>query len=236
MKKILVTLLLAGLLLSACNVTITGSGDLETRDYDDLGSFDAISLSAYGTVYLKQGETTSVSVEADDNIFRYLEVDVRGKTLELGFKSNISISDITVVYTITTPNLENISISGAGQIFMEDFEIDNKFELNISGAGDVNIDSLIAEELYIHLSGAGDVSIDDGKVDTQRVTISGLGSYDASGMESDDAYLTISGAGDARVWAEESLDITISGAGDVRYTGDAKVSQSISGIGSVHED
>mgnify|MGYP002682593131 CR=1 FL=1 len=93
MKKAtsLFIILVAALALSACNVNlqignnevITGSGNVATREIEVSG-FDAVRLAGVGDLTITQGQTESLTIEAEDNILDVLESKVRAGELVLG--------------------------------------------------------------------------------------------------------------------------------------------------------
>jgi hypothetical protein len=213
--------------------TIRGDGDV-VEESRDVGSFDEIQLSGIGNLYIEYGDEESLLIEAEDNLMRYIETDIIGRKLVIGFEENRSIQPTEDIdFYLTVVDLDGIAISGLGSINLPEVETD-RFEIDISGAGDVSIDALYVERLEVELSGLGDVDIDGGEVDFQDVRISGSGSYSARRLESSEADVHVSGLGSATVTVEDYLDARISGAGDINYYGSPEIDVDISGLGSLH--
>ena len=252
-----ITCLLAGL-LSACAPlglgSINGSGNVitESRKVDD---FDEIDFGFVGTVLISQGDETSLTIEGDDNIVELIKTSVRGNTLIIDTQRNSRIGNINptkeLKYTITTPNLEKIDLSGAGEIYSDPF-VTNQLTIDVSGAGTVEFAQVTAGDVRIDVSGAGsaeltqvtadDVTIDlsgAGSIDlsgrTQKLAIdlNGMGDVEAGNLASNVADVVISGAGSAEIWVSESLDANVNGVGSINYYGEPSVSQDVSGIGSI---
>jgi hypothetical protein len=240
-RKLIVVAIAALTLFStlACNASInvrsvSGSGDLE-RETREVGTFDAISLSGIGTLVIEQGEETELHVEADGNLLRYLESDVRGNTLHLGVEEGTNLLPSRGIrYEVTVTTLEAVTLSGLSNVEIDDLETD-RFLLKVSGGGDVEVDALDADALEIRISGVGSVDVEDGKVSTQTIAISGGGGYSARELASQETEIDISGLGRATVRVSETLDVSISGGGSVNYFGDPEVNQQISGVGSVEQ-
>jgi hypothetical protein len=239
--KLYLTAIVALILVStlACNFSVnirsvSGSGEL-AREEREVGDFDAIRLSGIGTLIIEQGEATELHIEADDNLLRYLESDVRGTTLYLGVEKGTNVMPSQGIrYEVTVTSLEEVALSGFGNVEIDDLETD-RFTLDVSGGGDVEIDELIAESLEVTVSGVGNVEVDDGAVRDQEITISGGGNYSARDLASAEAEVDISGVGKATVRVSETLDVSISGGGSVNYFGDPTVSEDISGFGSIDQ-
>ena len=212
--------------------TIKGSGNVVTEDRDVSG-FDSVALLGFGRVIITQGDEESLTVETDDNLMQYIETEVRGGTLELGFTEDDILLDPSdsIIFRLSLIDLAALDSSGAGKFEIEKLETD-RLEVTLSGAGDIGIDSLSATDLVVTVSGAGQVEL-AGQVKTQEITLNGLGNYDAPDLESQTATVRVPGAGSVAIWVLNTLDVTINGAGSVEYYGSPHVTQDISGVGKL---
>jgi hypothetical protein len=240
-KQTTLLLIVIALVLSsvACSTTsfsvrtIRGNGDV-VEESRDVSSFDEIQLSGIGNLYIEYGDDESLVIEAEENLMRYIETDVTGRKLVIGFDDDNSYQPTEDIdFYLTVVELDGVAISGLGSVNLPEVDTD-RFEIKISGAGDVSIDALYAERLEVELSGLGDVDIDGGEVNFQDVRISGSGSYSARRLESSEADVHVSGLGSATVTVEDYLDARISGAGDINYYGSPEIDVDISGLGSLH--
>ena len=97
-KTLLLLSVLALLVLPACGLTfnlansnrVNGSGNTasETRD---VSGFTEVSLEVPSTLYIEQGDTESLTIEADDNVLELIETEVVGSRLTLGIKPSIRL-------------------------------------------------------------------------------------------------------------------------------------------------
>jgi hypothetical protein len=243
--KLFILLVVVFVVSTACIVPfsprlVRGSGDVIVDDRA-VSAFEKIQVSGVGRVIITQGSSESLSVETDDNLLEYIETEVKGDTLEIGFSKDTSfgvgggrkVLEPTEGFTfrIGVVDLTAVSLSGAAKVEVEKLKTD-QLDLQLSGAGDISVDDLNGDRLDVQISGAGDVTL-AGKVQYQEVILEGLGRYQAEDLETEDATVTISGAGGATLWVTESLDVTISGAGDVKYYGSPVVTPEISGVGRI---
>jgi len=209
---------------------VRGSGNVETEERD-VSDFHKIHLSGIGNLIITQGEEESLMIEADDNIMPIIEADVLGDELNIGFKRGYTFTpSATVKFYLTVVDLDEISLSGAGNIDCEDFRTE-VLQFDVSGAGDLDFD-LDAERVEVVVSGAGNIIL-SGKVDSQEIEINGAGKYDGEDLESRQCEIRVSGAGSATVDVSELLDVEINGVGNVYYTGNPSVTQDISGLGKI---
>jgi predicted ester cyclase len=196
----------------------------------DVSGFNRVSLQGVGTLVIEQGDTETLTIDAEERVLRRIETVVQNGTLiirpDRGFRTKEEI-----VYSLTVVDLTGIELSGAGQVQMQRLETDD-FTLNVSGAGSVVIENLIAETLGVEASGNASITL-GGTVDSQTVTFGQAGTYDAANLESRVATVSVDGAAKAIVNVSETLDASASGASSIAYFGDPALSESTSGVGSV---
>lgn len=214
--------------------TIRGSGNV-VAEGRPVRNFDRISLTGVGEVNITQGDEESLTVEADDNLMRYIKTEVRNGTLILGFtdvirKKNIRPSE-PIRFNLSVKELVGLNISGVGDVNIASLDTD-RLEIVISGAGDVDVDSLAAEKLVVDINGASDVRL-AGRAMEQEVTICGVGEYRAEGLNSESVEIRLPGVGSVVVWATDTLDVQIAGMGSVKYYGSPRVIQRTYGLGKV---
>jgi hypothetical protein len=239
--KIRILLLVSslGLLILAvgCSIplnSITGSGRM-TTETRSVSNFDGVTLAGFGDLTIIQGDSESLTVQAEDNILPYITTQVANGTLVIGYDTRYGSDWIRptqpIKFNLALKNLNTLELSGAGNIQSASLTSD-QLVLRVSGAGNIKIDKLEAKELTTSLSGAGNLNI-AGQAASLDSRLTGLGSLQAGNLKSQSAKVTISGAGSATMAATESLDVTLSGIGSVEYYGNPKVTQKVSGIGSV---
>jgi hypothetical protein len=215
---------------------VRGSGVIvtETREVPAL---DGVSIDYPAVVTILQGDTPSLTVEADDNLLPQLTTRVVDGTLQIKSSENDWSRRVTptreVRITLTVKDLSRIDLPSAGSVKVEGLTAAG-LRISVSGAGSVTLSHLTAQTLTLDLSGAGSLAA-DGTAQTIDVNISGLGSFDGGMLEAQNATVDISGLGSATVWAKLHLTATISGTGSVSYYGSPAVSKQVSGLGSVRK-
>jgi hypothetical protein len=155
-----------------------------------------------------------------------------GKTLEIGYKRNTSVSTHNeVVVLVHFSSLQAVSLHGSGDIVGSGLKL-GPLELTLSGSGNVYLKDLSADRLGLSISGSGNVDT-SGQAEQCTFGISGSGDVSAAALVCQETTVRIAGSGDARVQARKALAVSISGSGDVTYVGDPQVTSSIAGSGSV---
>ena len=231
--------------------SVIGSGNIETQTID-VSDFDRVLLEGFGDVYVEQGQSESLSVQTDSNIFPLLDIEVRGRELRLGTKPGVDLTPSeTITYNLTVKNLNSITLAGSGNFFVEPVKFGD-MAVSLPGSGNINFKGLNAGDLSVDLNGSGNITIKainaktvdaslkgsgdiklEGHADSQSVTINGSGNYLAGNLETDKTEVSMPGSAEVTVWAHEDLTVNISGSGNIQYYGKPTLSQSISGSGNV---
>ncbi|HSG78048.1 MAG TPA: head GIN domain-containing protein [Acidimicrobiia bacterium] len=211
--------------------TIEGSGTVATETRA-VGEFDRISVEGFGRLDVEVGLQTSLSIAADDNVLPYLVTDVDGNTLRIRSREDTSFRNIEQpIFTISTPLLAGVSISGSGEATVAGLAAD-RFEVSISGSGDLTAADVQLVVLDVSISGSGNVR-PSGVAETLSLSIAGSGHFRGADLVAAFADVDIGGSGNVVVHATESLDISIGGSGGVTYLGDPALTQSIGGSGDI---
>lgn len=205
----------------------------ETRN---VSSFNEINLGGFANVYLTQGNSTEFKITGESNIINYIHSRVEGNRLIIGTRGSINLNpgEPVNIY-ITTPDIEKVSVSGAGNVISQNkWDLKKDIELHVSGAGKIKTE-LNGPGVEITVSGAGDVVI-DGETKDVKVHVSGAGKVKAENLKAESADVHISGAGHADIFASVYLNAHVSGAGNINYWGNPqKVDRSTSGAGDINK-
>jgi len=232
--KSLQKVLLAALLFAG-----TTGAYADTQDRH-LSGFHAVQISASFDVYITQGGTESVKVDAPSDVIDKIITEVDGGVLKIRTKDNIfnwgswfNNSHKKILIYVAVKDINAVGISGSSDVFFKEGLHADKFELKISGSGDVT-GKLEVKTLQVSVSGSGDIKL-AGSAETSNVSLSGSGDYEARDLTTSTTAVRISGSGDASVNASQKLDAHVSGSGDINYSGHPKqVSKSTSGSGDIH--
>jgi hypothetical protein len=210
-----------------------GSGNVITQTREVSG-FDAVNVEYPAQVLIKQGNTESLKIEAEDNLLPNLKTQVENGTLEIFYKrengKHVNPTK-TVKITITVKDLTDVDFTSAGELMIEKFKTDN-LDVSLSGAGNLNLEDIQVRALDVSLSGAGSMTA-SGTADDLNLNISGFGDFKGAELHDKKAHVDISGAGSATVWVDDSLAAEVSGAGSVSYYGSPSVTRNISGVGDI---
>jgi len=210
--------------------SVMGNGTPATESRT-ITAFGKVKSSGDFTVYIYNGDETSLDVSADENLLQYIETYVSGGTLYIDIDGVHNVKAVVPMEIyITTPQLNGIVQSGSGTITSDYFESDH-FELVLSGSGriDVDFDSDLAE---VRLSGSGEINM-SGFANSADLLISGSGNLNGSDLQVKNCETLTSGSGNMWIAVSDNLSSRISGSGNVYYSGYPTVHSSISGSGKV---
>jgi hypothetical protein len=214
MRRLLVFLLLT-VLSAGCHhgmySGISGSGKRELQKRE-VAPFTSINTEGAFVIEVTCQKNLGLEVEGDDNILDYVSSEVSNNVLRLKNTKNYSVNE-PVKFKISVPNLEALSVSGAGKIEIKGVNND-KFEIDSSGAPSISV-SGTTKVIDIDTSGAG-------KIDTHNLHAS-RGIVDSKGVSRVDIDVA------------DQLDVTVSGPSSVFYKGDPVVNKTIRGPGKVEK-
>lgn len=226
---------LAPLPAAAWGSGITGSGKAasESRSVAD---FQAVTAEGSIDIVVRQGTSTALKLQADDNLLPLMETVVQtvdgAATLTVRWKAGQNISSRTrPLVEVTTPRLSAISSRGSGDLRLEPFKTP-ALKIALAGSGDLAFTQLATEDLAIQVAGSSDI-MGSGRAARLNLSISGSGDAQLSELASDDVSVRIAGSGDASVQAHQRLTVSIAGSGDVTYRGEAVVTSAVAGSGRV---
>jgi hypothetical protein len=212
MKKIYIPLLaVVALFVSGCYWPgIRGNGHIVT-DQRPVTEFSDIKGDGAFQIEWNSG-APSLSITTDDNLLRYIETRIEGKTLRLHSHDQLHPTQHIKVL-ITSPTLTGASMSGAVRL---------------------TATKISCPKFYLQTAGAVRITL-DGKADELLADMSGAAKLIAETLHTKTADISSSGAAKAQVYASEALRVSISGAGKVIYYGHpTRVERHVSGAGSIN--
>ncbi len=212
-----------------CITGIRGSGPIVSEDIY-LGSVTGIDLQISGNVVITGGQQQEITIKAQQNIIDNIEHNVRGGKWIIEFDRNVRHHDGITIY-VTIPEINELEISGSGNITSNSNFTNHALELKISGSGDISFNAEV-NSIYTSISGSGNVNL-LGLTEYQEVHISGSGNYYGYSFISDECDINISVSGNSKVYVNDKLDARISGSGNIYYKGYPSVISNISGSGNI---
>ncbi len=210
---------------------IKGSGEPVDKNFK-VSDFHGIDVSSGFDVILVQGNSEDLTLTAQENLFEYITVKVDQGILRIYTKKNVMATK-PMKARISFKSIENLEVSGGGDIECETPVNVPKLDVNISGGG--NLSTVInTDELKCHISGGGDAEI-DGNIKNYNLDLSGGGDV-KSNLDAGIIDCSVSGGGDLTLRSKDKVDdahVIISGGGDITLEMNVeKLKCSVSGGGN----
>jgi len=245
---VLPVLLLATFLFSGCQTILvskngeTETGETETRQYD-FSEFTRMDISSAFSYEIKQSDTYSVSITANNNLFDDIKVVKEGQTLIVGREIPevpwaIFNTDPGLKAVITMPLLQSLDSSGATDGIVADFNSTENLDVTASGASTVELVKIAAGDVIFEVSGAGKVTGDieaknmelevsgastvqlKGSAGSIAADVSGASHLKLEDLKVENADVVLSGASNGTINLNGRLDADLSGASTLEYIGD----------------
>lgn len=217
---------------------IAGTTTAQNREVRDVAQFKRLSFGIPGTLYLTQGSPQKVEIEGPQEMLEEIQTKVEGGRLTIKrdgrWDSRINGKSREIIVYVTVPDIEAVSVSGAGSLSGKSKIRSGNLSLDVSGSGSMSLD-IDAQDVRSNVSGAGNLEL-DGHFKSVSSVVSGSGSVRLSGTIDGPATFDISGSG--KIEAKGNSDrvkATISGSGDVLASNlkTKRCDVRISGSGSV---
>ena len=206
------------------NKTVTHSKVTKTYSGSAVKPFDRIIIDAFCDVRYVQGDSTSVAISyADPKDFAALDIKNQDGRFVIGYKTSHKVTrlkdDEMLKVVITTPDLIEVEMNGAG-VFWSGNPIDtDTLLLQMKGAGKIEMGSIVCDRLQAELKGAGKIKLGPVAAQDCVIELKGVGKVDADFERCD------------------KIDANIMGVGKVKLSGHAKKYDAhIMGTGKIDHD
>lgn len=212
MKKILVALS-ALLVLSSCVINVGNKGKhvvckgpVQEKTLE-LAGFDKIHVNGHSDLILSQGESFAVKVNANEEVFDYLDFHVDGSTLVMETLDHVQLRAKTFKVYVTLPCLKGLTVNGAVDAELKGYHSDENLDVLVNGAGDFDLCDIKVPVLAFQVNGAGDLNVTNMDVDELAVIVNGAGDAKLSG-KAGKASFSVSGAADIDAMELECAEIS----------------------------
>ena len=190
-------------LLTAATLSFILAGspsNAEEKTYA-LGEIDSVDAGGAFNIVIEIGKEQSVTVVEDQGRFDYIDLEVRGRVLDIDYTSDWrgdNGPDFTVKLVLTA--LKELDISGASRVLVEDAKL-----------GDLEIDASGASQFVL-----------SGTCGHLEADISGAVKFAAEELSCKSVEMDLSGASQASIRADKKVDVETSGVSKVMIHGEAK--------------
>jgi len=191
---------------------LTGSGKVVKQDRQ-VGDFSTIKILGSADVIIKQGDKTTVQVNADDNLLENIITKVKNDALIVETQGSIRKYRKFEVH-VTMGRLDGVEINGSGDVSSNGIIRGNHLTISINGSGDVEME-LDYKGLEAQINGSGDIEI-SGITGDLDLRIMGSGDFEATNLRLNNCSVKVYGSGDISMnGSASSVFVELSASGDV---------------------
>ena len=239
MKKLILSLVFLAFTAQATqaqwgNRKVEGNGKMTTV-FRSVSEYNGVSLEGFMDVELVRGNEGSLKVEAEENLQEYIITEVNNGQLEISVQRGTNLKpsqNRSIKVTVPFEDLEEVKLTGSGDIYSSAVINAENFETSLTGSGDIKL-PVKAKNARANITGSGDIEL-EGSANDFVCKVTGSGDISAFNFECERVKATIIGSGDIQVYATEELQANIPGAGDIEYRGNPKKEDfKTLGVGSI---
>jgi len=212
------------------NDNIHGSGNRVSEERI-VPFFKSINHATVGQVNITYGETQEVIVTTDDNIQKYVKIEVENEKMTIFIDSDSGLSNFRLTIDIVLTELKSLAASSAGNITSTNKFFADDVQLYLNSAGNISLE-VETTELYSNINSAGNLIL-KGKTDYHYSSLNSAGNLHAYNLKTDTTRINVNSAGNAFVNVSDYLDVTLTSLGSLYFTGYPSIIQNVSSIGRV---
>ncbi len=216
------------------NKKIKGNGNMTTITRTT-GDYDGIKCAGSMDYILVKGTEGKIKIEGEENLLEYIITEVKNNNLVVKVKNNVYLkSSLNKSIKITIPfnDINEVSLSGSGDLWNTDRIDAGSIDVSLAGSGDLSLD-INATAIDASIAGSGDLTL-KGKTSNLEASVAGSGDFHGFQLQADNTDVSVAGSGDAEVVSNTMLKARVSGSGDISYKGNpTKEDTKVVGSGSI---
>ena len=199
--------------------TIKGNGKM-TSEKRSTGNYEGVALVGSMNVELIAGKEGALTIEGESNLLEYITTVVENGKLKISVEKGVSIqssNNKTIKITVPFEDINEVTLTGSGDIWNKDRIKSEYLTVNVTGSGDIKL-NIYAKGVKSGVTGSGDIML-SGSTKSLNCAVTGSGDFQAFQLNAEDVEAAVSGSGDIEISASKSLEAKVSGSGDITYKG-----------------
>ena len=210
---------------------VVGNRNIVTIERTIKADFTGIKVSTGIDLFIRQGSTNAITVEADENLHDLIITEVKEGILKIYTDKNIWKSKARKVY-VTIENLTLLKASSGSNVKSESVINTNEIYIDASSGASIDIE-VVAKSAVTEASSGADVKI-KGTTINHKARASSGSSINAYKLKSTNANASASSGASINIYASKNMDAKASSGGVIDYTGNpTKISKEASSGGSI---
>ena len=180
-----------------------------------LDQFDKLKVTNGVNVYPIKGDKHEAKIIARGIGIENVEVEVKGKTLNIGLSRGIH-RDYTVEVYLTYTQLWEVDASSSARVSFQDTISGDK--ITFAATTNAQIDSEVNLKTLDLTAGAGGSIRLGGKVGSYEAQVRTAGTLSATSLDADSAFVSVGSRGVAKVFANELIEANVRTGGSLTYS------------------
>ena len=210
---------------------VVGNRNIVTIERTIKADFTGIKVSTGIDLFIRQGSTNAITVEADENLHELIITEVKEGILKIYTDKNIWKSKARKVY-VTIENLTLLKASSGSNVKSESVINTNEIYIDASSGASIDVE-VVAKSAVTEASSGSDVKIKGTTINHTARASSGS-SINAYKLKSTNANASASSGASINIYASKNMDAKASSGGAIDYTGNpARINKEASSGGSI---
>lgn len=233
--KTIFSILFLATLLSSCNVNmfnrISGNRNVVTENRNLKQDFTKIKVSTGLDLYISQGSSNEITVEADENLHDIIITEINDGVLKIYSEQNIWKAKARKIY-VTVKTLEEVAATSGSDVYTKETLKVNDIKISSTSGADIRM-SIDANTVETSSTSGSDIEI-SGIANNHISKATSGASIDAYELRSKNVTVKVSSGADINIYASESITAKASSGGDIDFKGSPeKVNKKSSSGGSI---
>ena len=210
---------------------VVGNRNIVTIERTIKADFTGIKVSTGIDLFIRQGSTNAITVEADENLHDLIITEVKEGILKIYTDKNIWKAKARKVY-VTIENLTLLKASSGSNVKSESVINTNEIYIDASSGASIDIE-VVAKSAVTEASSGSDVKIKGTTINHTARASSGS-SINAYKLKSTNANASASSGASINIYASKNMDAKASSGGAIDYTGNpTRINKEASSGGSI---
>ncbi len=210
---------------------LKGNGSIEVEKRTVASAFEAIVVSEDLTVYVSQGDSLSIRVEADDNIMALIITDINSGELHVHTARNIGRA--TKKIYVSLPKISGLK-SSKGAILQTQNTIKGDSLVLETSTGSILHADLWYKKVQLNSKEGSDLNL-AGQAENTNITVSSGSRINAEEFKADNCRAKASYGGRIKLKVSKSLVADANTGGTIIYIGNPEVDKTKSLTGNVQK-
>ena len=210
---------------------VNGNRNVTTEDRKVADNFSGIRVSSGIDLYITQGNTNKVTVEADENLQEIIITEVIDGVLKIYTDQNIWQAKSRKVH-VTIQNLNSLKATSGSDVYGNGIIKTQEISISATSGADIRLE-VDAESVETSSTSGSDIRISGIATNHASSATSGS-SIDAYDLKSENVIAKATSGAGINIYASQKIEAKATSGGDIDYKGSPKnVSKKSSSGGSV---